>query len=179
MQSVTKAPTRRKSKVTRDLLELIHHRVIKFAISVCTIIALFVTVSFANQDTRDVKDQPASNSHGHKWIIPVAAAAGFGLGLLIGFQAYDEAINSEQKIWTTAIAGAAIGAVGGWLLSRHTSRAAGEFVRKQQNIAAQLQIRRPTILHFHQNPASLSDTLKIVYSENMYALVDHEKKSLR
>jgi hypothetical protein len=41
------------------------------------------------------------------------AGAGFGVGLCAGLSAFDDAINIERKVWTTAVMGAAAGAVGG------------------------------------------------------------------
>lgn len=70
----------------------------------------------------------------HKWLIPVGAGVGFGLGLLLGFRAYDEAINSDQKIWTSAIVGGAIGGIGGWVASRRMDRGSHSFVWPAQSI---------------------------------------------
>jgi len=46
------------------------------------------------------------------------AGGGFVVGLLIGLSKYDDAINSDRKVWTAAIAGAAAGAVGGYFAGR-------------------------------------------------------------
>lgn len=51
------------------------------------------------------------------------AGAGFGIGLTAGLNKYDDAINSDRKVWTSAIVGAAIGAAGGYLISRLRNRA--------------------------------------------------------
>lgn len=48
----------------------------------------------------------------------IGAGIGFGGGLLIGLSAFDDAINSDRKVWTSALAGAAAGGVAGNLLSR-------------------------------------------------------------
>lgn len=53
------------------------------------------------------------------------AGAGFGVGLWAGLSAFDDAINSERKVWTTAIVGAAVGAVGGYLIGRARGRTSG------------------------------------------------------
>ena|SRR5687767_8177684 len=50
------------------------------------------------------------------------AGAGFGVGLWAGLSAFDDAINSERKVWTTAVVGASIGAVGGYLIGRARAR---------------------------------------------------------
>lgn len=81
-----------------------------------------------------VEAETLEKQKSHKWLIPVGAAAGFGLGLLIGFRAYDEAINSDQKIWTTAIVGGVIGGVGGWFASSRMSRGSEKFVWPAQSV---------------------------------------------
>jgi hypothetical protein len=48
----------------------------------------------------------------------VGAGAGFGLGLYAGLAAFDDAIDSDRKVWTAAIASAAGGAVIGYLVGR-------------------------------------------------------------
>lgn len=52
------------------------------------------------------------------------AGAGFGIGLTAGLNKYDDAINSDRKVWTSAVVGAAIGAAGGYLISRLRNRGA-------------------------------------------------------
>lgn len=52
----------------------------------------------------------------------VGAGAGFGLGLWAGLTAFDDAINSDRKVWTSAIVGAAAGGTLAFLLSRGTRR---------------------------------------------------------
>jgi hypothetical protein len=54
------------------------------------------------------------------WTV-VGAGAGFGIGLLVGLSAFDDAIYSERKIWTTAVASAAAGGALGYLVSRGRS----------------------------------------------------------
>src|SRR5687767_12102499 len=53
------------------------------------------------------------------------AGAGFGVGLWAGLSAFDDAINSERKVWTTAVVGAAAGAVGGYLIGKARARNSG------------------------------------------------------
>ena len=50
------------------------------------------------------------------WTV-VGAGAGFGCGLFIGLAVFDDAISSERKIWTTALASAAAGGALGYFLS--------------------------------------------------------------
>lgn len=48
----------------------------------------------------------------------IGGGIGFGGGVLLGVTKFDDAINSERKVWTTALVSAAGGAVLGNLLSR-------------------------------------------------------------
>lgn len=50
--------------------------------------------------------------------IAIGAGAGFAAGLFIGLNAFDDAVDSDRKVWTTAIMAAAAGGVAGGLLSR-------------------------------------------------------------
>jgi hypothetical protein len=71
--------------------------------------------------------QPANDRrcvHGWRWTV-IGTAAGFGVGFWAGFGAFDEAINSDQKIWTTAIVGAAAGGLVGYLVDRHRATCSG------------------------------------------------------
>ena len=53
----------------------------------------------------------------------VGAGAGFGLGVWVGLTKFDDAINGDRKVWTTAIVSAAIGGVLGYLVDRRQARA--------------------------------------------------------
>ena len=48
----------------------------------------------------------------------VGAGGGFGIGVWAGLSAFDDAINSDRKVWTSAIVGAGAGAVAGYLIGR-------------------------------------------------------------
>ena len=67
---------------------------------------------------------PAKASSSSKRVVwtLVGIGAGFGAGLLIGLNAFDDSINSDQKVWTSALVGAAAGGVAGGLLSRNVGR---------------------------------------------------------
>jgi hypothetical protein len=70
--------------------------------------------------------QPASQrteSHKYRAICLLAGAGGgFTAGVFVGFAAFDDAVNSDRKVWTTALIGAAGGAVGGYFLGRALDR---------------------------------------------------------
>lgn len=77
-------------------------------------------------DTAGRPPAPAAKaSSGSKRVVwtLVGIGAGFGAGLLIGLHAFDDAINSDQKVWTSALVGAAAGGLAGGLLSRNVGRA--------------------------------------------------------
>ena len=46
------------------------------------------------------------------------SGVGFGVGLWAGLTAFDDAVNSDRKVWTSAIVGAGVGAVAGYLVGR-------------------------------------------------------------
>jgi len=54
-------------------------------------------------------------------ITVAGAGAGFGVGLWLGLSAFDDAVNSDRKVWRSAIAGAGVGAVAGYLIGRARS----------------------------------------------------------
>jgi ABC-type Fe3+-siderophore transport system permease subunit len=63
--------------------------------------------------------QPAPSAEGRTALwTSVGAGAGFGVGLWAGLTAYDDAINSDRKVWTSAIIGAAAGGTLAYLLTR-------------------------------------------------------------
>lgn len=51
------------------------------------------------------------------WVM-AGAGAGFGIGLWAGLTAFDDAVDSDRKVWTSAIAGAALGGTAGYLVGR-------------------------------------------------------------
>jgi hypothetical protein len=66
--------------------------------------------------------QPApqsGESHKYRTILTLAGGGGgFAVGLVAGLAAFDDAINSDRKVWTTAALSAVGGAVGGYFLGR-------------------------------------------------------------
>lgn len=98
---------------------------------------LIITLIFAGPmalDSATPQSTEIPQRKSHKWLIPVGAGVGFGLGLLIGFRAYDESINSDQKIWTSAIVGGAIGGMGGWVASSRMDHGSHRVVWPVQDI---------------------------------------------
>ncbi|HSC26681.1 MAG TPA: hypothetical protein VLD67_05375 [Vicinamibacterales bacterium] len=56
------------------------------------------------------------------WTV-VGAGAGFGIGLWAGLTAFDDAIDSDRKVWTTAILSGVAGGVVGYFIGRRRDAA--------------------------------------------------------
>jgi len=65
--------------------------------------------------------QPRSTRSRVGWTL-AGIGIGFGAGLYVGFNKFDQATYAERKITTTAIAGAAAGGVIAFLLARNKSK---------------------------------------------------------
>jgi hypothetical protein len=89
----------------------------KFA-SVFLSVLILLQLSLA-ADGRDGQSTPRKSSTSKRvlWTI-VGAGAGFAAGVFIGLNKFDDAIDSDRKVWTTAIVGGIGGGVAGALLSR-------------------------------------------------------------
>jgi hypothetical protein len=55
------------------------------------------------------------------WAV-AGGGAGFGIGLWAGLTAFDDAVNSDRKVWTSAVVGAGVGAAAGYLIGRAHDR---------------------------------------------------------
>jgi hypothetical protein len=71
---------------------------------------------------------PASKTRRAVWTV-VGAAAGFTVGLCAGLRAFDDAIDSDRKIWTLSMASAAGGAAAAWYLARPRRPSVRPFAR--------------------------------------------------
>lgn len=86
------------------------------------------------------------------WTI-AGAGGGFGIGLWAGLTKFDDAINSDRKVWTSAVVGAAVGAVGGYLIGRAR---AGRSRSNPSSTARPLRVSLP----IQGTPCSSSSRLK-------------------
>jgi hypothetical protein len=67
----------------------------------------------------------SGESHKYRTILTFAGGGGgFALGLVGGLAAFDDATNSDRKVWTTAVISGVGGAVGGYFLGRALDRRA-------------------------------------------------------
>jgi hypothetical protein len=82
------------------------------------LLIVFLTGAIAHADDGSAQQQ---RSFKPVWTV-VGAGAGFGLGVWAGLTKFDDAINSDRKVWTTAIVSAAAGGVLGFLIDRHRAR---------------------------------------------------------
>jgi hypothetical protein len=87
----------------------------KNGLIVCTMLALFpCDWAFGQQPT-----SKSGESHKYRTLFTLAGGGGgFTVGLVAGLAAFDDAINSDRKVWTTAVLSAVGGAVGGYFLGR-------------------------------------------------------------
>ena len=66
---------------------------------------------------------PKPESQKYRTIFTIAGAAGgFATGTFVGLSAFDDDVNSDRKVWTTAVVGAGAGAVGGYFIGRVLDR---------------------------------------------------------
>ena len=86
--------------------------------------ALALLVILATPQLAQAQPLPSGGNHAVVWTA-VGAGGGFGVGLVAGLAAFDDAINSDRKVWTSAIVGAAVGGTLGYLIGRHHRRGAG------------------------------------------------------
>ncbi|MGH2793246.1 MAG: hypothetical protein ACRDKG_02975 [Actinomycetota bacterium] len=82
---------------------------------------LFQPVAGANPAAGDVTPQGQTGTSTGKRIVwtLIGAGIGFGAGLMFGLRQFDDAIDSDRKVWTSALVGAGAGGVAGaWLSGR-------------------------------------------------------------
>jgi hypothetical protein len=81
-----------------------------------TLLLLVLTCSIPSASAQA---QPASPTAGRTALwSAVGAGAGFGIGLWAGLTAFDDAVDSDRKVWTSAMVSAAAGGTLGYLLAR-------------------------------------------------------------
>jgi hypothetical protein len=97
---------------------------------------IIVVVALALLSSNQAAAQPASHApenHVAAWRA-LGAGGGLGVGLWAGLTAFDDSINSDRKVWTTAIVSAAAGGVLGYVVGRH--RKAGAKTRTAGAVGA-------------------------------------------
>ena len=81
----------------------------------CAIMAVLHSPSAYGQQP----SAPRTESHKNRTIFTIGGAGGgFALGIAVGLAAFDDATNSDRKVWTTAVLSGIGGAVGGYFLGR-------------------------------------------------------------
>lgn len=85
------------------------------------IVILFVLLSLCSFPAH-ANDTHKNSSKWRTILTIVGVGGGFTAGMFVGISAYDDAINSERKVWTTAALMSAAGGVGGFLLGRHIDK---------------------------------------------------------
>jgi hypothetical protein len=85
---------------------------------------LLLTILRVTAEADTPAASPSHSSFRPTWTI-VGASAGFGLGLWAGLTAFDDATNSDRKVWTASIVSAVAGGVIGYFVDRHRVRPSG------------------------------------------------------
>ena len=80
--------------------------------------------AWAGPEQKTSAAQPAKARSSGKRVMwtAIGAGAGFAVGMMLGLNAFDDSVNSDRKVWTAALVGAAGGGIAGALLSRSTRR---------------------------------------------------------
>jgi hypothetical protein len=87
-------------------------------------LVLSATPAFADPASRTAGASKSAASSGSKRALwtAVGIGAGFAAGMFIGLNAFDDAVNSDRKVWTSALVGAAAGGLAGNLIGKATAR---------------------------------------------------------
>ena len=92
------------------------------------ILMLFISSeAFAQQPAGSI----AKSSRYRKMFTIAGGGGGFAAGMFAGLAHFDDAVNSTDKVTTTAVVGAAGGAIGGYFLGRILDKR-----RDRENLAA-------------------------------------------
>ena len=81
-------------------------------------ITLGVVQSVPAQSRMQSQRRPGTTARSTAVWTSVGTAAGFGAGLYIGLAVFDDARNSDRKVWTSAAVGGGVGALAGYLVAR-------------------------------------------------------------
>ena len=94
-------------------------RVGRIVAALASSVGLRFALAFAGQALAQQPPATTKTTHKYRTILPIAGpAGGFVAGFYIGFNAFDDAVNSDRKLWTTSIISSAGGAVGGYFIGR-------------------------------------------------------------
>lgn len=87
-------------------------------------LVLSAAPAFADPASRTAGASKSAASSGSKRALwtAVGIGAGFAAGMFIGLNAFDDAVNSDRKVWTSALVGAAAGGLAGNLIGKATAR---------------------------------------------------------
>jgi hypothetical protein len=98
---------------------------------VLAFLLLGVVVRPATADQQPEPRPRAASSSKGRWIgLAIGAGAGFAAGLLLGLNQFDDAINSDRKVWTAVIVGVAGGGAAGFFIGKAIDRGQPRIVRQ-------------------------------------------------
>ena len=131
-------------------------------ISFTLLVSVFIEGAALAQTTTPTA-KPRSTTKRVVWTI-VGAGAGFGAGVFLGLNKFDDAVNSDRKVWISAIVGAAAGGLAGGLLSADRKREPPVGGRREPSSAA---------LWYHA-PRTLADVANVERLWTLSAVRDSE-----
>jgi hypothetical protein len=90
-------------------------------------VCLLLAAAMSEVSARAGQQAQAPESQKYRTIGTIAGGGGgFALGVFAGLALFDDAMNSDRKVWTTALLSAAGGAVGGYFLGRAIDRSSSK-----------------------------------------------------
>jgi hypothetical protein len=104
----------------------ITHPTIMRNVAPLLLVAALTAAPVAADEPQTQDDNPGGSSKARVIGTIAGAAGGFALGLFTGLAVFDDAVNSDRKVWTTAATFAAAGGVGGYFIGRAVGNRASE-----------------------------------------------------
>lgn len=127
-------------------------------------IGLGVVQPVPAQSRMQSQRQPGAIARSTAGWTSIGTAAGFGVGLYVGLTAFDDALNSDRKVWTSAAVGAGVGALAGYLVAR---------IRRHDRGRAAPAVRSDSVIHrLRLDPALTQATPMFMFANPPFHIHD-------